>query len=1001
MNEQTDRERKLVELAMKLDESPDDLLPEQDSLSAQEQDDLGRIRKVLAFIHGAKKDPLLDDDETGSDPAGQAETLVVSAKTLAVAKDQDVAPQVPMRRGESQLGRFELIKVLGEGGFATVWLAHDPSLNRQVAIKVLKSPRFSSNDVKQRFEREAKAAAVLSHPNIVPVFESGVIDQERYIASGYCDGITLEHWYKAKKQDVSPRTAAEMVGQLADAVEHAHQRGVVHRDLKPANILIEQGGSSDSVEIASRLKITDFGLAKQTQTTDQHETMEGAILGTPAYMSPEQAQGKPDVGPSSDIYSLGVILYELLTGRVPHLGESHIDTILAIRETDVRPPRRLNPSIAKDLEAICLHCLHRNPRQRYATAHELSRDLHRWLDGEVVAARRVTRLERLGKWCTRNPALTAAFAVVLLALFVASWQWAESARSFRHAVEQTNLATREFERAEQYLDSMTTIVDGFLDELATLGEPSLISKPQRDRLNQILQLQRSLIVEQKQDQRIRGNTLRAYRRISKIQMLLGERDAARATLDEARDQISIPTQGAEAEYLSVALSLQIQYINMLAAQRKMLESQQEVSWMGSVLDDFESILPDSDRLYYRCVHANYEGLMRRGSRETLVEAIEWHEQAAMYGRQLIDSFELDVDQAEAASQNLINLANIQSSLGQTATASANFRNAVNILVPVLKDRPNAYSLRRTLAMTYLNWCSTLLRLKQWDDAEEKGRWAVSGFQDLIDEIPNNQRDILPLAAALSNHSDALQQLGQIEDALRVNQLALDLKEEGLEQSFTGKRVFVSILLSRSRTQSEFNDPQAARDTAAKAIDAWNRYFGESERDYRTEQLQFDIWKRFVETAQALPSPKQLLTSIDAFYKEFGTHQETLTRNDARVPMEWFAEIKTMESLALAKLDRLTEAIAVANEIADIEVTVEQKPRRLFVKAAETIAAILDQILDSGTRQGDVIDTAQMFAIDHLEAAISEYGLEESNLHWTDEKWNCLRGLDRFEELISQ
>jgi len=252
------------------------------------------------------------------------------------------------------IGRFEIVKVLGGGGFAKVFLANDPILNRLVALKVPKRNVLTSEQAKFRFEREAQTAALLTHPNIVPIYETGSVDDTSFIASGYCSGKTLRDWFLLHDKKIDHRVAAQIVSKLAEAADYAHQRGVIHRDLKPDNILFdtEVDETSDEHEIANSLRITDFGLAKSIQSDDLSLTTDGAIIGTPSYMSPEQARGDKSIGRASDIYSLGVMLYELLSGSPPHLGENHISTLRAVENDIPVALSKHRRSIPRDLDAI-------------------------------------------------------------------------------------------------------------------------------------------------------------------------------------------------------------------------------------------------------------------------------------------------------------------------------------------------------------------------------------------------------------------------------------------------------------------------------------------------------------------------------------------------------------------------------------------------------------------------------------------------------------------------
>jgi len=324
-------------------------------------------------------------------------------------RDEIEAFEAPVIPGFEMLGR------LGRGAMGVVYKARHIALDRVIAVKTMRAGADATLEEVARFQAEAKAVAALSHPNIVQIYESGTHGKLAWFALEYCDGGTLAEFLRTHR--VPPAQAAELIEALARAVHAAHTRGIVHRDLKPGNILLV--GARQSLLTTDQLKIADFGLAKKIGS-DSDQTRTGAVLGTPSYMAPEQAAGKPSaVGPLADVYALGAILYELLTGEPPFHGETTLETLDKLRSLDPVPPRRRNGRIPRDLETICLKCLEKAPGRRYGSALELADDLRRMRELRPIVAKPAGLGTRTVKWLRRHPAW-AAVGVFLPVLALAT-----------------------------------------------------------------------------------------------------------------------------------------------------------------------------------------------------------------------------------------------------------------------------------------------------------------------------------------------------------------------------------------------------------------------------------------------------------------------------------------------------------------------------------------------------------------------------------------------------
>jgi hypothetical protein len=322
-----------------------------------------------------------------------------------------VSSSMPAVRG------YEILRTLAHGAMGIVYLARDVGLDRLVALKMHAHSGGESSEHPIRFLEEARALTHLHHPNIVQLYEIGEVQGRPFFSLEFCDGGTLTEQLKNKPP--SPREAAALIETLARAVHYAHLRGVVHHDLKPSNVLL---AGAERVP-----KITDFGLAKRIDAEARDVCRSGAFMGTPAYMAPEQAAGKVrDLGPAIDVYALGALLYECLTGRPPFIAATALETLVRVRTADPVPPSRLAAKVPRDLEAICLKCLEKDPHQRYASAEELAGDLQRFLSGAPSLARPVGSLKRAAKWARRQPTVATLSVFLLLALIVgvAAVAWA-------------------------------------------------------------------------------------------------------------------------------------------------------------------------------------------------------------------------------------------------------------------------------------------------------------------------------------------------------------------------------------------------------------------------------------------------------------------------------------------------------------------------------------------------------------------------------------------------
>jgi serine/threonine-protein kinase len=417
---------------------------------------------------------------------------------------------------------YEVLGVLGRGGMGVVYRAWQRGLNRTVALKMVHAGAQASPTLLERFRIEAEAVARLRHANIVQIHDVGQHARSPYLVLELVEGGNLAQRVAGTPQPV--RWAAELVETLARAIDAAHRQGVVHRDLTPANVLLAADGTP---------KITDFGLAKLLGGGVR--TVTGELMGTPSYMAPEQAAGRHrEIGAATDVYALGAILYELLTGRPPFKAESPLETMRQAASEEPVPPSRLRPKLARDLETICLKCLRKEPDRRYGGAPELAEDLRRFLEGRTILARPATMRERAVKWVWRRPAVAGLGAAVILigslGLSGILWQWREAVRARDDADAQRRQADRYARKAHQAFDEAFT----------QLSESKLVDVPgaqplRRELLSGAVRYYEEFLRQRGDDPEIRGDMAAAYFRVAMIYISLERLDEALKALQQGVD----------------------------------------------------------------------------------------------------------------------------------------------------------------------------------------------------------------------------------------------------------------------------------------------------------------------------------------------------------------------------------------------------------------------------------------------------------------------------------
>jgi tetratricopeptide (TPR) repeat protein len=740
---------------------------------------------------------------------------------------------------------------------AVVFKARQVALDREVAVKFLRDAHLSDPGQRERFLQEARAVARLRHPHLVQLHEFGELPaacgatSQPYLVLEYVSGGSLAELVRGSPQP--PSEAARLVETLADAIHYAHQQGVIHRDLKPANVLLQPAeaegeGQAEGVHgprfsppppLAADLcaKITDFGLAKFVAGSDL--THSGDVVGTPSYMAPEQAAGKAaPVTAAVDVYGLGAILYEILTGRPPFTAATVDATLGLVRQDEPVSPRRLQPTVPRDLETICLKCLRKEAVRRYATAQNLADDLRRFRAGEPVLARPVGTGERVIVWCRREPGFAGLLAALLLVFLAGSsgvlWQWqrarenaTEAQRNAAALRRERDTARQEKARAERHL----RIVHGRVDRLNRLGN-ELLRRPGLFRtgqavLEEALAFYQELLPEEGNDPRVRREAARLFRQLAEIHHTLDQAVQAAEAWDR---QASLLTTLLEEEPASQALRMELAHShrwrgNALRDSGKTREARDAYDHAARLQDGLLRESPD-EALYGLALAntlLNRAGLLSRWDQADELEPLYRRiveldrdavrtaphdprfnaELALALGEQAM--FFLDTGrgaQAEAAvhealeihqrvlaggqlkgsieryvARNFVNLGRVLAAAGRAREAEQSYQRAVNLLDRVVKGSPESVYDRADLAWTLAGLAELLTGTGRRQEAEGIRHRVIRLYESLKPDLAENAVHRRNLVLGYLELACLLCQLGRPTEAAEPYRKAMELEED--------------------------------------------------------------------------------------------------------------------------------------------------------------------------------------------------------------------------------
>jgi serine/threonine protein kinase/Tfp pilus assembly protein PilF len=764
---------------------------------------------------------------------------------------------------------YQILGELGRGAMGVVYKARQQRLNRVVALKMILSGGHASATELARFRIEAEAVAHLDHPNIVQVYEVNEHNGNPFFSLEFIDGDSL-----AKKTDGTPqpvRHAAEMVRVLAGGMYAAHQRGIIHRDLKPANILLTKDGTP---------KITDFGLAKRIDDKESNNTRTGAILGTPSYMAPEQAQGRTkDTGPEADIYSLGAILYDLLTGRPPFRGETVLDTLQQVQNTEPVPPSRLQPKVPRDLETICLKALSKEPARRYQTALELGDDLGRFLDGLPVQARPTPLWERGLKWARRHPAPAALAAVSVLALvsiLTFAFLWLDADRRAaeegerqqaalasletdrrKEAERLTKIAEKERARAEANFKNAREAVDEMLTRVGyeEVAHVPQMEKVQRDLLLKALAFYERFLLQKSTDPVIRYETGRAHLRVADIHEILGEYNEAEISYGVALTTMAeltadYPKQGVyRRERANAANNLG----NLLRVTGHVGDAEHRYREALALRKQLVADFPREPE-YRLKLSESYNSL---GLVLKMVGRARDAENALGESQKLLEVLNGEYPSHRAYAQELARSHNNRGAmlafLGKTKEAGLHFKEAQQLFQDLAKKDRKVAGFRQELAVAYKH-TGDLLRDMDPRGAEAAYKEALKLRRALVLELPSVPTYKQELAASHAELAVLLQATGRQAEA---------------------DKEFTQALEIRSKIASEF---PWVPDFSRKLASTYNNrgiLLLSSNRLPEAEHVYFEAQKLLVELTTRFPDVPDYQQELAGIYLNLGTYYSSV------------------------------------------------------------------------------------------------------------------------------
>jgi tetratricopeptide (TPR) repeat protein len=908
------------------------------------------------------------------------------APTGVFQTDGSPATTPQRKRGPSfptaPIAGYEIISILGHGGMGVVYMARHVQLDRVVALKMVLAGARASRSDRDKFLSEARAVAQLTHPNILQIFEVGEHDGQPYFSLEYLDGGTLQE--KLEKYSMPPREAAQFVETIARALHYGHQKGILHRDIKPANVLL----SGDGVP-----KIADFGLALRL---DRGQTgPSNIVVGTPVYMSPEQATGQADIGPAADIYSLGATLYEMICGRPPFRGSTIMDTLNLVKTAEPVAPRQLQPSVPPDLQTICLKCLHKNPAQRYATAEAFANDLRNYLDGRPIDARPSSVWEKTWKWSRRNPAAALLIAVSCASLLafavggtafaisenqraeeqaslrkIADQQREEAIRQEKHAQAQELIAKDERKKAEEQREEAVRqekiaqqqrelaiqrgqeALENYQSAQAAIEVLVKVAKNRmtaerhidtlgKEVLEEALRFYDGFLLKKPNDPAMRVQVARAQMLAGDLREKLGNYEKADETyrLAEKFYQDLLRDDPAKAtEYRRDLAGIYINRSTLLQVLNKDQEADDAFAKAKELLDkNAVNLIRDPTTEWMMAAGCNNRGiyLHQRGQFNLADQA--YRQGIALFSRLTLD-FPKDLSYQVELAKTKTNLAYLWTipSPGQPAKAEPLYREAIDELTPVLKRQPETPVFQKEFGRAFLNRGILYSNQQRYAEADKDFAQAVATFEEMAANFPGVADYRYLAAAAQINLGSSKQRQKDWEPSIAAYRQADErlkklVADEPKITSYQHDWAFCAGNLASVLEQQLRDTVKSAKDTASN-----KEWAGLAEETERSWYMALQRWKHVNQIdAGQLKNAAELVKTFSRI-NEFHKYHAGVLRKIKPAEAETQLERRVLlckEMLAKRPTERVLKDLVGESLLALALMRVEMKSH---VRAAQTI-----------------------------------------------------------------